>query len=512
MLKKATSDAQSETSLVRNEGLLEMGFLLTMAMAIVTLLGIGAGDSMESRLQIFGVWMAGYGLSEVLRRSWKLNEAAWALAAGAWIASALAQWWSGGLKSSMLGGDVMVIMMAASVGSRGLVGLLALGSAISTYLMWRAGADAMLAAQLLGRSHSAAFLGHMGMLGMAAMCVVAAMRKQARMELVDEGQREKEAKSAENFMGLFLQSPAPMLISEEFAGGGSAKGKHKPRVVALNDSFESLFETGSKGRWGTPASPCDLWRHAEEFSGLAVKLVKSASISSEKCMMVSWGRKRKMVCLVSARRTLWKGVEAVLWTFQDVTETELLRSRLERQNEALAEKARATSMEARMDKLTNLPNRRYLEERMGMIDEMEERLPFCAMMIDVDCFKKYNDSLGHQEGDKCLAAIGGALAKVTAKLGEGVFAARYGGEEFAVTLLGYDQNAAMVAAWEVCDAISAMKIPHPNNSAGPYVTASIGVSERSSVGKAIEVLKKADDALYRSKEEGRARASWEPAE
>ena len=173
------------------------------------------------------------------------------------------------------------------------------------------------------------------------------------------------------------------------------------------------------------------------------------------------------------------------------------------------------------DELTGLPGRRALEERLHGLG------PVCVMaMIDVDHFKKFNDTHGHDIGDQVLKLVAARLALVTG----GGTAYRYGGEEFAVLFPDRSLDDALRALEELRAAIEGyrMKVrsddrPRDGQSgsqrrasapdAAPAVdkilsvTVSIGAAERRDMQPASEVLRAADQALYRAKQAGRNRVS-----
>jgi diguanylate cyclase (GGDEF)-like protein len=159
------------------------------------------------------------------------------------------------------------------------------------------------------------------------------------------------------------------------------------------------------------------------------------------------------------------------------------------------------------DKMTNINNRRALEDYMDMLWKQcsRLRLPVTVLMIDVDYFKKYNDSLGHLEGDKALIAIAQCMKNQVKR--ETDFVARFGGEEF-VCLLPYIEKAdAANFADELVQAIEDMKIPHPMNEASPYVTISAGMASAvpSENYSSARLMEEADKALYKAKQYGRNR-------
>lgn len=147
---------------------------------------------------------------------------------------------------------------------------------------------------------------------------------------------------------------------------------------------------------------------------------------------------------------------------------------------------------ARVDVLTGLPNRRAWDEELvkGLHRARRTGLPCAVAMIDLDHFKRFNDTFGHRRGDALLRATAQALA---ARLRAGDLIARYGGEEFAVLLHG-------------CDAGNAVKFFERLHGAAPEgQTFSAGVTESDGREEDGEVVQRADDALYRAKAGGRNR-------
>lgn len=157
-----------------------------------------------------------------------------------------------------------------------------------------------------------------------------------------------------------------------------------------------------------------------------------------------------------------------------------------------------------IDGLTCIANRRHFEQRYeeewrrAMRDEHQLSL----IMIDIDHFKKYNDTYGHLAGDECLKKVAAVLADTAARAGD--FAARYGGEEFVVLLPNTDSLGALVVAEALRSAISGLEIEH---KATPLqiLTVSAGVATVEPYREAgPEVLiERADRALYQAKASGR---------
>ncbi len=160
-----------------------------------------------------------------------------------------------------------------------------------------------------------------------------------------------------------------------------------------------------------------------------------------------------------------------------------------------------------IDGLTNIPNRRRLEEVLARQWAHASRngLPLSALFVDIDHFKAYNDTYGHLAGDDCLRQVARALFASVKRPCDLV--ARFGGEEFVVLLPDTDGAGAYHVALRMCQVIEALKIPHGAALLSPYVTVSVGACVcrecRSFLPEAL--LACADEALYGAKNQGRNR-------
>lgn len=162
---------------------------------------------------------------------------------------------------------------------------------------------------------------------------------------------------------------------------------------------------------------------------------------------------------------------------------------------------------ALQDGLTGLANRRQfdmvLKEELSRATRSASSL--AVVMIDVDCFKQYNDIYGHLAGDECLRQIGQLLGAVETRTGD--LAARYGGEEFALLLPSTDVAGALLVAEKIRHAMRELEIRHDGNLAG-IVTISAGVNALTPVtdiDTAATLVGAADEALYTAKSKGRDR-------
>ncbi len=160
-----------------------------------------------------------------------------------------------------------------------------------------------------------------------------------------------------------------------------------------------------------------------------------------------------------------------------------------------------------IDGLTGVYNRRFFDQAL----EHEWQIAFreseslALLMLDIDYFKLYNDTLGHQAGDHCLRIVAAVLQDSVHRTSDVV--ARYGGEEFALILPRTDLPGAIVIAERIQTLMARQAIPHPASEISPQVTVSIGIhSAIPRPGLPLRTwIKNADDALYQAKQRGRNR-------
>jgi diguanylate cyclase (GGDEF)-like protein len=162
--------------------------------------------------------------------------------------------------------------------------------------------------------------------------------------------------------------------------------------------------------------------------------------------------------------------------------------------------------QAVFDALTSIPNRRFFIEHL--VHELRrgrrEQVPLALLICDIDDFKSYNDTFGHQAGDRCLCAVADLLRGSLQRGSD--FCARYGGEEFVVVLPNTTLEGALQVAERIRESVSGLEMRHPSSSRG-IVTISIGVAECAGVQEPDHesLIRQADEALYRAKERGRNR-------
>ncbi|MBI3003318.1 MAG: diguanylate cyclase [candidate division NC10 bacterium] len=156
------------------------------------------------------------------------------------------------------------------------------------------------------------------------------------------------------------------------------------------------------------------------------------------------------------------------------------------------------------DPLTGLFNRRYMEESLEREIRRAGRtgVPVGIIMLDIDHFKRFNDTFGHEAGDTLLGALGNF---VRAHIRAGDIACRYGGEEFTLILPEATLEATRVRAEQLREGVKKLQVPHRGRLLGP-ITLSLGVATFPDHGSTSEsLLSAADGVLYRAKQEGRDR-------
>ena len=166
---------------------------------------------------------------------------------------------------------------------------------------------------------------------------------------------------------------------------------------------------------------------------------------------------------------------------------------------------RLANRESAHDSMSGLYNRRGFEPKAAqMLQSCRKKRQSAGMiMIDIDNFKKYNDTFGHPEGDKCIIAVAGQLHRLATEAGG--YCARIGGEEFAVMVQGFSEVDFLQFAKKLKMAVEELKLPQAPGNFYPYVTISMGLDYHKRILSDTyeEMYHTADQALYRAKAGGR---------
>jgi diguanylate cyclase (GGDEF)-like protein/PAS domain S-box-containing protein len=205
-------------------------------------------------------------------------------------------------------------------------------------------------------------------------------------------------------------------------------------------------------------------------------------------------------------------VKHFVGTLSDVTARVLTEQQLIEKQHRLEKTKRMLQGLAVKDALTGLYNRRYFSEQVEREwnRARREQLPLSLFMIDIDHFKRFNDSFGHLCGDRCICAVADAVQRCFARGSDLV--ARYGGEEFVVLATGVERRHARERAELMRRAISGLVIEGTGRSATRTITVSVGVATVVPDDRILpeDLLGAADRSLYQAKRQGRDRVIQAP--
>lgn len=163
------------------------------------------------------------------------------------------------------------------------------------------------------------------------------------------------------------------------------------------------------------------------------------------------------------------------------------------------------SKDASTDGLTGLYNRRFFDAtfKTEFARAQRQKSPLSLAMLDVDCFKHYNDTYGHSAGDKVLIDVANALKSQASRATDIV--ARYGGEEFIVILPGCESTGGQAIAERLRKAVADLNITHEKSDVADHITISVGVAtfQPNATCMPSDFLEKTDQMLYEAKHAGR---------
>ena len=195
----------------------------------------------------------------------------------------------------------------------------------------------------------------------------------------------------------------------------------------------------------------------------------------------------------------------MVFIIRDITKRKLSEQRIQKLVQQLEIERNTAHQNSITDSLTGLANRRYFDDMLTTEFYRMKRSEsnMSLIMLDVDYFKKFNDTYGHLEGDECLRQIGKVLKSIVGRVTD--IPARYGGEEFVVILPDTEEKGAIMIAECIRKAVIELAIPHSGSDISEWVTVSIGVAavSASSVTSPEQVITLVDEALYRAKKGGR---------
>jgi diguanylate cyclase (GGDEF)-like protein len=201
-------------------------------------------------------------------------------------------------------------------------------------------------------------------------------------------------------------------------------------------------------------------------------------------------------------------VESLIWRYKGLKVSKKVYEDYSHQINSVLTKSIVTIQELSItDGLTNIFNRRHFNtifpQAINLAKRKNELL--CFILIDIDYFKRYNDSYGHVMGDHALISVASVLKNNLKRTDDYCF--RMGGEEFGIILHTDRIDQAHTLARTILQSIETLKIEHKGNKASPYLTVSMGVVCKygNNISDLDEMYKEADELLYKAKDNGRNR-------
>ncbi|WFA16169.1 PAS domain S-box protein [Paenibacillus mucilaginosus] len=319
------------------------------------------------------------------------------------------------------------------------------------------------------------------------------------LDLTERRRAELSLKETEDrFRKLIELSPDAVCVYQE------------GRIVFANARAAAIF--GLSGPAEVVGSPTERFLHPKHYDKellLAKELYHKNGILPHLELTYLTAQGAEVMVEVSISSILDGGKPAIFTSFRDISERKAAEQKLQETNRKLQEANRQLQQLSSRDGLTGIPNRRSFDEAYARAWEEAARgsKPLSVILCDIDFFKAYNDTYGHQGGDACLRAVAGIFEAAAA--GSGQLAARYGGEEFVILLPGSGVEEARAAAEAVRAKVEQAGIPHKASKAGGCVTLSAGIATviPHPLVQPGDLIGQADKALYRAKLQGRNRVA-----
>ena len=207
--------------------------------------------------------------------------------------------------------------------------------------------------------------------------------------------------------------------------------------------------------------------------------------------------------LIISNNTLWDMIDDSHEISRNLLH--ILAKRIRSGNETVftsLERQKQHERDAQMDVLTGLHNRRWIDKTFEkhFTESIENKCFLSVVMIDIDRFKSFNDTFGHQAGDKVLQQVATAMK---GKLRPNEIVARYGGEEFIILLPGVPSEIAFMIAERVRSGVEECFYYDQGKNRKVPITTSLGIAQLTENDSQESLLKHADDALYQAKQQGR---------
>lgn len=275
-------------------------------------------------------------------------------------------------------------------------------------------------------------------------------------------------------------------------------------IVDVNDEFSRLSGYSKIEVIGNFTKDIIFWHNLEDRQIFIKELNDKGT-----CRNMEFEFQRKdgdqFVGMISARVITIHSVIHIISVVRDITQRKSIELKMEKLVKQLEIEKSTAQLNAITDSLTGLYNRGYFDNtlRTEFFRLMRSRSTLSLIMLDIDHFKKFNDSYGHLAGDKCIQMISTMLKNTVERASD--IAARYGGEEFIIILPETDERGAKTLGEKIRKSVEGFAIPHIGSETAKYVTVSVGIVTvyPSKLKSPDEVLKMVDDVLYCAKEQGR---------
>jgi diguanylate cyclase (GGDEF)-like protein len=286
-----------------------------------------------------------------------------------------------------------------------------------------------------------------------------------------------------------------------------SQGRHRRCKIAVSEACPSSSASVTAASSDSPPSAVAasanvaLLQYAEtafrSFCALTDDLSNDVGQHNERLAAVTTSLSLESRSPDELQRAITRIVEANAWLQMQLVDAQ---KTIRQQSIELEERI----LEANTDGLTTIANRRAfdLELERQLADWRRHKREFALALFDIDRFKQVNDVHGHLAGDAVLQAV---AEIIKGNVREVDFVARYGGEEFAMILRETDHEGALVVADRVRKLIAAAQIPWQDRMLS--VTVSVGVARLSNLDDAETITRRADEALYISKNAGRNRTT-----
>ena len=279
-------------------------------------------------------------------------------------------------------------------------------------------------------------------------------------------------------------------------------------IIDVNPGFSMITGFSHEESVGKRTIELGLWVNPGERQKFLNVIMENGFCENREVIFCRRGGK-KFLGMISSKVIQLYGVPHIISSIHDITERKMREKKIQdliKQLELEKESAQQNSV---TDSLTGLMNRRFFDEELKKEYYRLKRSggSLSLIMLDIDFFKKFNDTYGHVAGDECLRRMGKRFAELVGRQQDTI--ARYGGEEFVVILPETEGEGAMSMAEKIRMAVEEMQIPNEKSEISPYVTVSLGVITvyANWMEEPEQIVELADKALYEAKINGRNRVA-----